>query len=235
MALGEIPGGNLRAYYKLENVNDSSGNAFTLTNNNSVAFNSGRFTNSADFGSTGTNKGLTSTTNILSATSVTNIGVMFWFKLNSTANITDRFIFNLNSKTSATDGLSIACYYSITGGTQLNLTARRSFQASGNSDASQNIPVDTEWHLIQIVKDDKIIGISVDGKRMTTATNVNNDRSITTNQTIYASIGNNRGLTVQVLAQVDEFIVDEGIYSLASTQPNNRIKYYTQAKGRFCI
>ena len=58
MSLGQIPGGELRGYYRLENVNDSGPNGLTLTNNNSVTFTAGRFGNGANYGTTGTNMGL---------------------------------------------------------------------------------------------------------------------------------------------------------------------------------
>lgn len=51
---------NLVAYYKLEDVNDYYG-AFTLTNTNTVAFNAGKISNAANFGSANTNKNLTTT------------------------------------------------------------------------------------------------------------------------------------------------------------------------------
>lgn len=53
---------DLVAYYKLDessgNASDSSGNAFTLTNTNTVAFSAGKITNAADTGSSNTNKKL---------------------------------------------------------------------------------------------------------------------------------------------------------------------------------
>jgi len=51
-----VPHTNCRALYKLPDVNDSSGNNYTLTNNNTVAFVAGKFGNCANFGSSNTNK-----------------------------------------------------------------------------------------------------------------------------------------------------------------------------------
>lgn len=48
---------NLVAYYRLSDTSDSKG-SYTLTNNNSVAFNQGKFGNGADFGSSNTTKWL---------------------------------------------------------------------------------------------------------------------------------------------------------------------------------
>lgn len=47
---------NLKAYYKLENVNDSGPNGYTLTNNNTATFTDGVFGNGADFGSANSTK-----------------------------------------------------------------------------------------------------------------------------------------------------------------------------------
>lgn len=55
--LGEWrPQSGIVALYRGENVNDSSGNGKTLTNNNSVAFNPGKFGNAFDFGNPNTTK-----------------------------------------------------------------------------------------------------------------------------------------------------------------------------------
>ncbi len=74
----------LVAAYKLDessgNAADSSGNGFTLTNNNTVAYAPGLINNAADFGSANTNKYFSSTTNY----GITgNFSVSLWVKLNT--------------------------------------------------------------------------------------------------------------------------------------------------------
>ncbi len=68
--------GSLVAYYKLENVNDSKGSA-TLSNTNSVTFGAAKYNNGADFGSSNTNKTL-STTLITKPTYNGNWSIVFW-------------------------------------------------------------------------------------------------------------------------------------------------------------
>lgn len=51
----------IKAHYRMNGLADSSTNAYHLTNNNSVAFNQGKFGLCADFGSGNTNKSLQST------------------------------------------------------------------------------------------------------------------------------------------------------------------------------
>ena len=59
---------NLRAYWKFDessgNPVDSSGNAYTLTNNNTVNFNASLISNGADFGSANTNKTFTTSSTL---------------------------------------------------------------------------------------------------------------------------------------------------------------------------
>jgi len=59
---------NLKYFWKLDessgNAADASGNANTLTNNNSVAYGAGKLNNCADFSSSNTNKSLSSSADI---------------------------------------------------------------------------------------------------------------------------------------------------------------------------
>jgi hypothetical protein len=68
--------GSTRAYYRGENVNDSTGNGYDLTNVNSVAFNSGMFNNCFDLGSGNTTKYLTVSSNL--SINSSNSGTSSW-------------------------------------------------------------------------------------------------------------------------------------------------------------
>lgn len=72
---------NTLDYYKLENTSDSKGSN-TLTNNNTVAFNPGKYNNAADFGATNTNKSLSVASNLtIDGGAIT---IAFWYN-NTTA------------------------------------------------------------------------------------------------------------------------------------------------------
>jgi hypothetical protein len=239
MALGEIPGGNLRAYYKLENLNDLSGNGFTLTNNNSVAFNQGKFTNGADFGSSGTNKGLTYESNVFSALKVNNLQVMFWFKLNSTANTSrDMVLFNFNTS-SGTDGMNTLIVYTISGG-NINIRAQR-LATPSNHNIILSFPVNSNWNFLNYRKLNSGSSqiqqvLRVNRKEFINEHQSSGDVSSTANPTVKLSIGNNRSLTGQAFCQIDELVIDEGLYISGSDGGQSaNFKYFTQAKGRFCI
>jgi hypothetical protein len=237
MALGEIPGGNLRAYYKLENENDSSGNGLTLTNNNSVTFGPAKFSNGADFGSSGTDKGLTYGANILSSEVVTNLFISFWMKLNSTSNFTGRKNpIVLSTKTSGTDGTIFAIDYEISGG-NLSIVGRRNIQPSGSAIVTLNCgAVNSNWNYFTYQREGNAQRLSFNRSIFASASNAATDRSNTFNPTIFLSIGNDRALSSQVFAQIDEVIISEQLYTEAdATDKSQRMKYYTQSKGRFCI
>jgi len=76
LSLGTDP--NLQGYWKLENVNDSSTNAYTLTNNGVTTFVAGKFNNGANF--------VSASSQYLSRTAATNLGITgtqtwsCWFK-----------------------------------------------------------------------------------------------------------------------------------------------------------
>lgn len=76
---------NLKAYYRFESgalTTDSSGNGYTLTNNNSVAEGTGKFGSGADFGTSNTNKSF-SRTDALGTSQNEDKSISLWIKANS--------------------------------------------------------------------------------------------------------------------------------------------------------
>lgn len=76
---------SLKAYYRLENsalTTDSSGNGYTLTNNNTIAEATGKFGVAGDSGTSNTNKYMSINNDL----GITNgaITVSFWVKINTT-------------------------------------------------------------------------------------------------------------------------------------------------------
>lgn len=223
MSLGEISGGNLRAYYKLSNTTDSGPNGYTLTNNNSVTFAAGKFTNGADFGNSGTTKSLTYSGNICSSTTPSELYIGCWFKLNSTANTSrNHFIISLT-----TGQRLFYLYYTISSGT-VTLIAR---YGGGLNETNITFTADTNWHYVFCrITDSTSLTIYFD--RLTTSTTL----TVSSNTSAAGfAIGNNiNNLNVQGFCMIDEVIIDESIYSPSGISgQSDRIKYYTQAKGRF--
>lgn len=74
-----ISDGSLRAYYRLENANDTTANSFNLTNNGSIPFNAAKFNNGGDLGTSNT----TDYFNINNDLGITGglISVSMWLKL----------------------------------------------------------------------------------------------------------------------------------------------------------
>jgi len=68
---------NLRAYWKLEDLNDETANNYDLTNVGTVAFNAGKFSNCADTGASNSTKKLTAASNLGIAGG--NCSINLWF------------------------------------------------------------------------------------------------------------------------------------------------------------
>lgn len=71
----------LRAYWRGENVNDTTANAYNLTNVNSVAFNTGKFSNAFDLGASNTNKYVHVSSDLGLNSTTDSMTVSFWVKL----------------------------------------------------------------------------------------------------------------------------------------------------------
>jgi hypothetical protein len=232
MAFGEILGINTRAYYHLENVNDSGSNGFNLTNTGSIPFNTSKFSNGANFGTAGTGLMLSYGANPLSAIQVSDVVFSFWFKLNSTANHSG-FFFVCNTRTADTTGMQIFCDYTIAGGT---MTLRATVSTSGTqSVATDSFTADTNWHHLYVRKSDAIkASWVIDRGQNTSGTGTGSLISSISAPTIFLAIGSTRGATLSARAIIDEFFISETLYTGDDPQ-RDRINHYTQAKGRFCI
>lgn len=75
-----IKDANLVAYWKLEDVNDSKGSR-NFTNTGSVAFNTGKFNNGADYGQNNTTKYLSRTLDNFGLAGNADVSVSLWVKI----------------------------------------------------------------------------------------------------------------------------------------------------------
>lgn len=231
--LGEITGGNTRGYWKCEDENDSSPNGFNLTNQNSVIFNPGRFTKAADFGSSGTNKALTYSSNVLSSGEPTDVCFSFWYKLNNTtsSNTNARF-FELVTINNSASGLRCICYYNISGG---GITISFAVgTTSGNRTITKTIAVDSNWHLVLVRKINDVIALQVDNftTELVNSTGLADRTTAGITTTYNIAIGNGAtALGPQAWAMIEEFFIKEFNVLVNNYYP----KYHTQTKGRFCI
>lgn len=134
---------NLKAYYKLENVNDELG-ANNLTNNNSVGFNAAKFNNGADGSTTNTNKFL----NVASALNYNGgaYAISLWVK--ATAEIGSGAYDICEIQDAVTD-TSLLISYEYNGGTRrLNCGRLRSGVAFDNITSNQTFGTSTFHHIV---------------------------------------------------------------------------------------
>lgn len=107
---------NLRAYWKLENVNDSK-NSYTLTNYNSVTFTAGKFNNGANFGAANTNKRLDVASNL--AITSGSMSISLWVKgLASIGTGTWEFVHHSANTAGANTAVDNRIAYNYNGGTR---------------------------------------------------------------------------------------------------------------------
>lgn len=219
--LGYIPSAvGVPAYYHLDDVNDAGINSFTLTNHNSVAFNAGKFYKSADFGSSGTNKGLRTTAIDLSLGAIT---FAWWFQLlnTSSSNSTARF-FTYNRVSTFTQAFT--CFYDISGGT---ITIKFRLNTTGTpADATISFTADSNWHHVVCKKLTTTTNeMIIDGyKYRATGTGTGSELNSGVSQ---FCIGNANALNIQAWAKIEEFTMFYKDMSKADLY-----RYYSQYQGR---
>lgn len=195
---------NLIAAYKLDDTADSYG-SFTLTNNGTVTFTTGKSGNGATITSAGQ---YLSTANDLGLTATEDFSISMWVKLASETTV-DRDIFNI-SHNGAT-GTETRLVYEYNGGTR-RLRAYRNPQLSF-ADRSGNI-ADNAWHNIIVTMTNSASGVKLyfdDGAAATgsstSTTNITNSDQFTLGSTVQYSH------TAPINGMVDEVMVWNKILS----------------------
>lgn len=226
MGYGELPArASMRVYWKLEDVNDSSGNSKTLTNATGVGFISGRFSKAANFGSSGTGQTLQITGGTIFSTQIVNaFTISFWFKLNnvSASNVNA----GLYAHDIATGGnMSSSLIYNISGG-NITLTWRINLVTTSVI-ATVILPADGNWHHVVCIRNSQTTNTLIIDGYTYVANGVGSGANATSNGLSRFSIGNGVLGSTQAWAMIDEFIVEQRIWSASEIR-----KYYTQSQGR---
>lgn len=131
------------------NAADSSGNGWTLTNNNTVGYVAGLIGNAADFGANPSNKYLSAASGLgVTMGAGGAYSVMFWVKLKSEPGIGTQFRFLDWRSTTGNDGYLFPDYRNASG------TLRFNWAISGSSDITYNVALgSTNWHQIIVTAD----------------------------------------------------------------------------------
>lgn len=189
---------SLQAYYKLENTSDSKGSN-TLANNNSVSFNAAKFNNGADFGSTNTNKYL-STSSALVANG--NISISAWVKLNSEIT-SDSWIFV--SQVSTTNQVAYHLVYDYNGGTR-RVRFIRTRNGIADDSISYNITLGTSnWYHLTLTYDGSTMKMYVNGVEQASGNYSGSGNTGATNAFVIGS--NYSGLANYASAVIDDVAV----------------------------
>ena len=138
-----FPSDGLFAFWKLDNVNDSSANGLTLTNNNTVTFGSGKIGNAAQFDGTNSLTVLNPDTNVINTKSFS-----FWVKRTTSTTSQQGLICGL-----------IAGYYIHTQNDKLGFW---NGSAPDNFESIATLPVN-DWAHCVVIYDNPTLKFYIDG------------------------------------------------------------------------
>lgn len=223
MSLGEYLGAGSAitgGLYHLEDVNDSSGNSRTLTNNNSVTFTAGVLKNGANFGSANTNKYLRVANNM----GITGGACTIVFWVNLLAEI-GAGTFTLVDQRSTTNNIANTTQYDYNGGTRrLAFYRVRINTAADGAFYTVTLGTTLKYCVIYTYDATNVRGY-VNGSLVTTPT---------------ASSGNGAGggsdsfsIGAHAAGQYASALIDEAFIENKAWSAKDVQKYYTFAKGRF--
>lgn len=138
---------NLKAYWRLENVNDSK-NSYNLTNNNTVTFTGAKYGNGANFGSSNTNKSLSINSNLTISGGA--MSVSLWVKMLAEISSGTQTLFSLSD--SATDTEMFIRYEYNSGTRRIRLD--RTKRGDTNNPIYYNVTLGTDvFHHIALTYD----------------------------------------------------------------------------------
>lgn len=185
---------NLRAYYRLSDVNDATANALNLTNVGSASFTTGQFGNAVTLN--GSSQALVKTNHIFTSAQMANFSISFWVKLNSEIGSgTYRFLEFHTHKVTASSGMGGVFDYQYNSGTRrLHFTH---YLSSVATLIDYNITLGTSnWYHIVYVKSGTTTGILyVNGSQAGTNTGSGTDNGGDTGYTYDIAIGTSRDAT----------------------------------------
>jgi hypothetical protein len=218
MSFTPIPRATMQAYWRMEDANDSSGNARTLTDNNTVTFGAAKFSNGALFNNSSPfNKGLSRNSNPCSVLRPTNLTFSFWFKLTNTTSHADTFstFFSLSTSITDTTGMAANYTYTIVGS---DIIHRVALPFSGGTVAlTFTTPAETAWHYYVVVKEGLAFRFYRDCVLLNSGTGTGNEESTASGSNIIC-VGNDRSNAAGKLHQckgiLDELILEERAWTL---------------------
>lgn len=214
--LGEWrPQTSLIALWHMENVNDSSGSGFTLTNTNTVSFNQAKFALGADFGTGDHNRDLRISSN-LGLVGTQDMTFSFWMKLNTEIGVGSYHIFS--HETTLTTARYLFFEYQYNGGSR-----QLSANVAGTTTTYAVTLGTTNWYHITYVRASNVPSIYVNGNLVATGTagsSTSSDNRVFLGR---QTDGNNDAAII-----LDEFAV----FSKALTL-HDLTEYYGTATGRW--
>lgn len=214
---------NIQAIYHLEDVNDSSGNGKTLTNNGTVTFTPFKFGNGADLGTSNATKSL-STTDRLNITGGA-CTFMFWARMRTEIPGSGAYLlFEQNDKT--TNFVKFDLYYYDNAGTPSIRADRVKLNSATDSTSiyPKTLGVILPHHFA-LTYDGATVIVYLDGSPIARGASSGNGVSGTGNDGFY--IGSD-----SVGSQLSSAIYDEFIVTSSTLTPRQIKDYYAWSTGK---
>lgn len=227
MNIGEFwPQSGALGIYHLSDVNDSSGNSNTLTNNNTVTFDSSRIGNGANFGSSNTNKYLNRATNMGIDGGACTFN--YWVKMQTEIGSAFQYFFGQGSNTTK---VKFYCKYDYNGGAR-----RLEFSRTKNTVANQTVQITgaigtTAWNMHTLTYDGTTLRAYINGiERGNTAASGNGTTNGYNGFAIGAGFNENDlgGISYYSSTYIDEFAVFNKALSAMEIR-----RWYGWSTGRY--
>ena len=217
---------SLRSYYQLNTgalTTDYKG-VNTLTNNNTVGEIAGKFGIAADFGTSNSDKSLTSVSAFFTSPVIANLTVSLWLKLRTeiSSGIYNLFTLCTGANTSSyMDGL---LFYDYNGGTR-RLTALNRLSSS-HAQANYDIALGTsDWYnLVWVKTATTTVTLYINGVQQATDTGTGTDRGLD-GQTYIVSLGTDSDASSFASVALD----DTAFFERALTENEIQSIYFGQA------
>ena len=208
------------AIHHLNDTNDSTSNAYNLTNTNSIAFNAAKIGNGGDAGATNTNKRLINTGNL--GITGGNISMSVWVKMN-TEIATNGFV-NFLDKSSATHNVHYRFIYQGSGGVR-RVAFQRLRQNIAANQANYNITLGTSnFHKLDFTYDGSTVRGYIDGVQVATVASSGNGGSGGANGYTLFAEKTPSSFSVHAAAKLDEARITTAVRSAnwITTEYNNQ-------------
>lgn len=201
---------NLKRYYRLENTSDEKGGT-AFTNNGSVSFVTGLFSNCADFGTSNSTKSLSLSTNPLTSDQLANVSYSMWINVRTAPGSGVVYQIFENNTATGGGGMDPFFQYRNDSGT-LRLRGGHVLSSSNPIHTYDvNLGTDTWYHVGLSVESTTTSKIFLNGVQVSTTTGVGTHTGSSAGSLGELTVAADRDGTQKGSFKVDDFAIFERV------------------------